>query len=225
MTKQSICAPEDAPARVIKDQLRGHCSACGAQQAVAGGAISKHGYKVYGGWFYGVCPGAGLAPIEITREHADDFILKTEASCDELSLRANRLEQGLEFPQTLEHGSFNGRRWVSETVPFAQGTEQEKKVCVAEAVRSIRTHIGVGRSLIARLKDLIDRVHGKPLLQVKVDRTKPVQILIGEKRKALDGRVFRVTAVVKSAIFFETPEGTRGRMSSSAWRNLSAAPE
>ena len=52
----------------------GTCQCCGSTQKLPNGVLSKHGYTVEHGWFNGVCPGAGHAPFEQSKDLVEQFI-------------------------------------------------------------------------------------------------------------------------------------------------------
>jgi hypothetical protein len=58
----------------MKATHAGHCQACGRLQKLPSGRLAKHGYTVRGGFFSGICRGAGYLPIEVSCDQVVRYI-------------------------------------------------------------------------------------------------------------------------------------------------------
>lgn len=164
-------------------QLRGHCPMCGRQQAVRNGFMSKHGYRVDHGWFEGVCPGQNFQPLEANRTGADKAYAQIEDDCDGMNNKAVELRTGRAHPQTGKGGprmklvSNDGRNrqyWDRETMPWDQLSDSEKRQTVDIAAHSLEQRATTGLRFVFDMRVLADAVHGRPLDEVKRDRSGPL---------------------------------------------------
>lgn len=211
-----------------KIQHRGNCPCCGRQQAVLkSGLMSKHGYVVDHGWFNGVCTGQNYAPMQIQREVTDDIIKQVRADVEVLFKRAKDLKEERTFPKTVRGHKrvLVERKWEYEKLPFEQGSIYQKEEAVRSFVFSLEQRAKVGSIFAADLEELVNRVHGQPLIEVKVEPAS-AYIQAGEKRKNEKGDVY-VALYQDGARVYWTMTRSNGQTfkswtGSRAWRSMEA---
>lgn len=154
-------------------QKRGHCQGCGRLQAATAGVLAHHGYKVEYGYFNGTCFGAKKLPLEVSRELLDSNVAKALASADEFEARALRFKNGEADPAHYRKGhSKTGR-----LVPYAELDEMDRRRARAAAIAHCEAQAHGLRGWVKDMLALADRVHGQPLLEVKVnDQSKVIGV-------------------------------------------------
>lgn len=103
----------------------GHCQACGHQQKLPKGLLSKHGYRVRFGFFMGVCRGAKHPPYEESCELVKRMVVEAQKDL----VRVEAYIEKLNTPATEAKG------WIHVYVP-SKGRERsyyEWRECVIEA--------------------------------------------------------------------------------------------
>ena len=211
-------------------QLRGHCQQCGRQQAVVSGSMSKHGYTVKQGWFSGVCQGERYQPVERSREHADDLVLKIRAECDDLVDLAAKLKNGTAFPRFAKSGEKvpqEGKaRWQldDEMNPFAQAEAHYQREAVSTAAYHAENRARMGFSFSGQLEVVANTYHGQPLAEVKVDAG-PVPIQSGERRVSAGGRVLTVSYCDRGRVNWKDEKGYKGWTGSQSFRRFPLAAD
>lgn len=158
-------------------QMRGNCQVCGRLQA-ADPRLSKHGYTVENGWFNGVCPGAGFDPIQASRGLLDRIMVDILRDCDQIEAHALKIEQGKYTPETIVVQEYRkATRWSDEQPEVRKGwadaDEDDRDRWKRIAIIGGRQRAKGGRDHVAMMRELADRVHGQPRVEVKV-RTTPL---------------------------------------------------
>lgn len=173
-----------------KTQTRGTCQCCGNNQAVLKtGRISKHGYTVDYGYFYGVCTGQHHLPLEQDRTATDQIIKDVRNDVIALRDKAGRLESGKLTLKTIDIGSHR----KPNVVPFADAKEWQQRDAIETAVFSARRRADLGEQFANDLEKRADQVHGTELTTVVLEKPK-VEV-------ASKVRVWGKDAVVKSIQF------------------------
>lgn len=210
-------------------QVRGHCPICGRLHAVPNGLIAHHGYTVPNGWgmFVGGC-GASQAyqPLEISRKACDNFCAEIEKRAVESENLALKYESGEEHPSGVKPAFGSRRYYNEEIIPWEEATRMEQQNGLMFAIHQCRNSAKMGRDHIKFMQKLADKVHGKPLVEVKKEAPL-APISGGEKRQ---GEKYILTAIVsmrgRVEYFFETldrdgnPRKAKSWMGVSAWRKL-----
>jgi len=202
-------------------QLRGHCQACGRQQAVLTGLLAKHGYDVKNGYFRGTCSGSNHAPMEVSTAYTDEVVASLGEIADNNERIARSYESGDCHP-VLVDGPYDVNTCKRTQVPFTSASVYEQRRAIERAVWNLRNEAKHLRQHSTDIKALATRVHGQPLAQV----AKPAPaapILLGELRTLGSGSVASVTAVQRARVYFLTPTGRRGWVGIAAWRKLPLA--
>lgn len=157
-------------------QERGHCQHCGRLQA-ANPTIAKHGYTVDYGWFNGVCSGADYWPLEKSRIELDAQVKRLRYWADEADDKALKLEQREVDPEGHNERYHESGRRKTRLVPYAELSEAGKKQCRENAVYQLRRKARDFRGYANDLLALAEKVHGQPLVQVKInDQAKVIQV-------------------------------------------------
>lgn len=165
----------------MKHTHTGHCQACGRQQAVANkrgvnhGLLAKHGYTVSGwGFFNGTCYGADRLPLEQDHELTDRIIVDLMAQHDKSCDMADDLNMRRTDPVKCKTGTVRandpktGRSsWVDVLQPYAECTEYQQREARERQAWALLQDAKQCKSHAEMLRDLIVRVHGKPLTEVK----------------------------------------------------------
>lgn len=234
-----------------KIQLRGHCPHCGNEQAVlkgGKGGMSQHGYTVDFGYFHGVCRGNGKRPMEFDRAETEKVVAEINADIEKLAEDNVALAEGRLRPTNIDTGKYvyeNGRRtkviikWEEAEEYFGkiyansgEGVAErmiahKKESEVKRIIRENEWRIKGGKNFIKHLENVLEKVHGKPLIEVDKTANVPEPIRIGEKRVRVNkkGERFILKAVEKAGarIYYTSErngktyrswEGVRG------WRNM-----
>ena len=206
-----------------KQQLRGICQCCGRQQAVVNGAMSKHGYTVEQGWFSGVCTGQHYAPMQISRDHADDIIASVRTECIDLRARAAGLKAGTIKPLMaktggkIEEAGVSRWKWKDEVVPFANATAHYQREAVQAEVWVAERRAQMGEDFATSLERMANEYHGKALDVVQREAG-PAPILIGEKRQGK--RVLTVSSIEGARVYWTDAKGFKGWTGTQAFRNM-----
>jgi hypothetical protein len=209
----------------MKTQLRGHCPICGNQQAVKDG-MSKHGYTV-DGYFKGVCTGAHLPPMEESRVATEIHLKYITSLIESHKDNALMLESGELKPHTIH--KYVGRttdgadRYGYKDVYFNLCDEYDQKEAVKSAIYKEESQVRLLIGLHKYLEDLLNVVHGKPL--VEITKTETVKIKFGEKRIADNGSVMTVTRLDGARVYWKNERGFNGWTGSQAWRRFSLLGE
>ena len=151
-----------------KTQLRGHCPYCGNVQAVLKtGKMSKHGYTVEYGWFNGICPGQMYKPMELDREIADGVIEQVRKDVATLRQRETGLKNGTITPVECPKVLFMPQ---PEMIPFENASEYVQKEYVKQEIYKVQQRARVGEQFANYLENLLNIVHGQPLIEVEKNK-------------------------------------------------------
>lgn len=200
-----------------RKQFRGNCQCCGKQQAVLDGSgrISKHGYKVEGGWFEGVCSGQHHAPMQESRVATDNIVSSVRTECDELEQLANGYKIGIAHPARIDKSY--SKRGEDKTMAWEDAAEWQQQDGIKTAIYRIESRVRAGRGFADMLEQLANDRHGKPLVVVKVEAAKaPIQY--GERRKAPNGRVLQVVRLEGQRVYWKDEKGYGSWTGTGAWR-------
>lgn len=151
-----------------KIQYRGHCQVCGNLQAV-NGVMSKHGYKVNNGWFTGICSGRSYAPIEVDCSATKQTIEAIEADIVEMGKQIEAVESGKTVPAEIETNRIhyvNGKR-ACIMKSWSDASELDKREWKEKTAWKLRRRIRIGQDHIDYMTSLIERQHGKPLIEIQ----------------------------------------------------------
>ncbi len=185
---------------------RGHCQACGRQQAVSigVGTLAKHGYAVAGfGYFHGTCGGSDRKPLEVERTYCDSVVASLRSYAAAMLLRAEELESGRVFPEQAKSGKrieaevpttyppFKRRTWTDEVVPFLEAPEWHREAAVRGAVSHHQSEARFATTHADDLLKLAEGVHGQPLIALK---PAPAEIKVGDTVRVC-GQVVVVTKI------------------------------
>ncbi len=199
-----------------KHTHRGHCQACGRQQAasVGDGTLAKHGYAVAGfGYFHGTCGGSDRQSLEVERTYCDSVVASLRSYAAGMLVRAEKLESGRVFPEKAQSGKrievevptkyppFKRKTWTEEVVPFLDAPEWHRSAAVRGAVSHCESEARHATTHADDLLKLAERVHGQPLIALKPP---PTEIKVGDTVRVC-GQV-----VVVSKIGY-AHQGFRGR--------------
>lgn len=153
-----------------KTQLRGHCQCCGRLQAV-NTTVAKHGYEVkdrgQGGYFRGVCSGHQFEPMETRRDAADLVVAQCRKEAAEFDELAAKLRDGKIHPATVQ-GKWNLETREYDRIPYAQGTAYQQRDAMKAAIWNNEQQARAARQFADFIEELANKVHGQPLLVVKV---------------------------------------------------------
>ncbi len=145
-------------------QLRGHCQACGSQQAATDGRIAKHGYEVKFGFFSGTCHGWGRSPMEVSTDYTSKVAESLRAHADEQAEKAAKVRAGTIKPKTARASVFMN----AEVVPFADAPAHMQEQAVAILAANLEGSARGARQHAEAIETLAAEVHGKPLAEVMV---------------------------------------------------------
>lgn len=210
-------------ATMINDniQLRGHCQVCGRIQAVRSGHMAHHGYRVENGWFTGKCYGHQHQPMERDITVTQSVIDSVQKQIIVLAAKLMSLKLGEWHPATVQ-GHWNSKLRDYDRIAWADAPAYRQRHEIDLASHKLDMQIRGGESFIKTMTELIERVHGQPLTEVK--RTeKPEQILVGETRISGAGGKLVALKIDGSRVTARNPSGMPIRMSSRAWRALTKA--
>jgi len=173
-----------------KHTHRGTCQACGARQAVEEeGRIAKHGYKVEFGTFNGVCMGAGHQPAEHDVTMTHKVIEQCRREAVRLDQHTANLEAGTTLPETIERYdpmAVRKNKWGREErgvwieMPYAEGTDSEKRAAVQHAIIRSKRLADMNRSHAKGLEEQVLPRHGKPLYPAE-DKPEPRAYAKGQR--------------------------------------------
>ena len=209
-----------------KIQHRGNCPCCGNQQAVLkSGSMSKHGYVVDHGWFNGVCIGQLYAPMQKDRTITDKIISDVRSDVEILLKRVADLKAGILKPVTALSGKRvpgidrRGRSaMVDEVVPYDQAPEWQQEHSLKGEVYQHESRARAGTSFANDMEALVNRVHGQPLIEVKLEPALAL-ILSGEQRKSARG-VLTVSRVDGARVYWKDERGFKSWTGTAAWRRM-----
>lgn len=209
-------------------QLRGHCQCCAGLWATNGAGMSHHGYKVKkdGGyaWFSGTCHGLQHPPIEIARDVADGTVAWLRAEAEAETRRAAALRDGT---MTLEmvKGGWDAKARECRMVAWADAKPWERADALKAAIFNCEHRARHAIQDADRLAELIERVHGQPLVEVK-RAEKAAPIIQGEQRVS-EGGVLTAAYVQGARVYWTKPraDGTKlkGWTGTQAWRRFPMA--
>jgi len=206
-------------------QLRGHCQCCAGLWATNGAGMSHHGYTVKKGdgyaWFSGTCNGLTHPPIEIARDVADGTVAWLRERAEAETRAAAEFRAGSRTLETVR-GSWDFDARAYRRVAWADAKPWERVEALKEAIFHAEQLARFATRDADRLAELIERVHGKPLVEVK-RAEKAAPILRGETRKSPGGLL--VASHVDGARVYWSKEREggkpiRGWTGSAAWRRF-----
>lgn len=206
-----------------KTQTRGHCQCCGRIQSVRG-AMSKHGYTVQNGWFSGVCSGHNFAPMETNRAEVDSIVSTVRSQCAELRTNAALVEQGKKFPKFAKVTT-DRRTGEKVEVLFEDGESWEKNDAVRTLFWSLTQRAKAGEDFASMLEGIANRVHGQPLMVVKVEAA-ATRIQAGERRVSARGEIMVAKGQDGARVNWYIQRGEKKLNSwtgTKAWRALALA--
>jgi hypothetical protein len=152
--------------------------------------MSHHGYTVQDGWFHGTCSGHNHQPMETDRMVADGTVAMVRAQVEQLRADLRKVETGLLFPRKVNvgHAAWDGKRFVQETAPFAEGNEYQQKRAVEELTCALFNRAKAGAQFADDLELLCNLHHGEPLQQVV--KAEPAPRIEAGERRVKDGQVY-----------------------------------
>ena len=156
-------------ATATRTQIRGICQCCGREQAVVNGRMSKHGYTVEQGWFNGVCSGESFAPMQVSREQADNIVESVRNGVAALKVRAGQLAARKLDPKMVQKPNQIVRRGDEPTmVEFASLSASQQDRIVRQMIWECESRANMGTAFANDLEVLANAVHGTALKTVKV---------------------------------------------------------
>lgn len=207
-------------------QLRGHCPYCMRQQAVVGGNMAKHGYTVEDrgsfGWLRGVCPGQHAAPIEHDRTIADDVVSELQATAESCRTAAGLMRRGDTHPETCR-GHYSVKLRDYEQIPWVDATPRQRAQAAEREISRLEVEARSRDAFAAQLAQLVERVHGKPLIEVaRAEGPEPIRN--GDRRTMPNGRIATATAVFGGKVRWFDERGFRGSCNTRTWRLWAKTP-
>lgn len=205
-----------------KIQLRGHCQVCGRLQAATNGHVAAHGYTVEHGWFSGTCTGTGHRPMEeditVTTRICEDI----RKDCAALVATATAYRRGEAHPKEWKYD----RRPKAPATPWEEIPVYARKGISEDAAYRLDRRAEIGENVAKSLEKLAAEVHGKALVEVKVEAG-PAPVVIGEKRKGSNGMVLQATSIQGARVYWDgwrestrTDKPFKSWTGSAAWRRL-----
>jgi hypothetical protein len=189
--------------------------------------MSQHGYTVDHGWFNGVCSGAAYAPIEKSRRKADAIVAEVRADVVVLLERAAQFRAGSITPSVVETDRWDHKGRCPLTIPWADADDYQRRDGVRRAIERTVRRAEMGTRFADQLAALVERVHGQPLLEVKVEAG-PAPICYGERRSVVrnDGelRVVTATRIERGRVYWKDDRGYKGWDGFASWRKLALIP-
>jgi len=175
----------------------GTCQVCGSSQMLPAGVLSKHGYTVDGGFFNGVCPGAGHAPLEQERALADEVAADLLRQSAELAAKRDDVYAGKRFPRFARNGLScldRKNRWTEIEVPYADAPARYQ----ADAVRILAANLDNGSrqaaSISAAITKRAEQTTGIKPLTPRADEAARKQVAVGSRVK-IYGKSVEVVAI------------------------------
>ena len=212
---------------VSRIQTRGHCQCCGRIQAVDS-RVAKHGYEVKDrgdyGYFVGVCRGHDYAPMEVSREKADDVVTAVREDLVAMGHRIELLQTGKSHPEKI---TTNRCEWINGKlvpieIPWADASKYERDDGIESAIYRLVSRIRSATSFANQHEALVNRVHGQPLTEVKLEAP-ATRIQAGEQRQGdvvLTAK-YQDGAMVHYSYYRESSGKTfNAKMASRSWRAL-----
>lgn len=217
--------------QATRTQYRGHCQCCGRIQAV-NETVAKHGYEVkergHYGYFVGVCSGHRFTPIEINRAQADAVIEAVREDVVAMGRQVELLKSGKSHPEMVSTGhsiKVDGR-WVQEQVKWADAKDYQQRKEVQSCIYRLESRARAGTQFADSHEALCNKVHGQPLVEVKVEAPK-APISGGEQRLGSGGLVLTAKwqegAMVHYAYTRANGLTYTTKMASRSWRALPLA--
>lgn len=203
-----------------KNQLRGHCPACGSIQAVTKNGIAKHGYTVKFNYFSGTCSGSGYSPMEQDRVYTESYITTLNSFANKHNQNADELRKGNTYPLFITTNRIeiiNGNH-QAVVIDFDDATEYQQKDAVESAIWS---EVRTSEMLLNHaevLLNLLNKVHGKEL-EVATKPIPATRIVAGEQRD-FGGKFVITCHHVKGASVFYKAGGYLAKMSTTKWRGM-----
>ena len=176
---------------------KGHCQACGRQQAVINGSneMAKHGYKVEGDhhfgqrWFRGTCFGSGHQPLEKDHKLTSEVITSMNQEHKKNMQHAADLRSGKLKPThvtTNEHerdekgnvkrDPVTGGR-IYKKIPFKEANKYQQQETVTRHAFNHEHIAKQAKDHAAYLKNLKTQIHGKPLIpNAALTKPKPMHV-------------------------------------------------
>lgn len=147
-----------------KTQLRGHCQCCGRVHAATSGYVAQHGYTVRHGFFKGGCPGHRYQPMEKDRAVTDRAADAMDYTAKRQLRLAQRLKDGKSRPALVRVGYGID----AKTIPFEEADARQQREAIKAAIYSAEAEARHLPKMAQAMRELADRVHGQPLVVVKV---------------------------------------------------------
>jgi hypothetical protein len=205
-----------------KIQLRGHCQVCGRLQAATNGHVAAHGYTVELGWFSGTCSGAAHRPMEedvtVTTRICEDI----RKDCAALVATATAYRRGESHPKEWQYS----RRPKAPATPWEEIPEYARQGILETAAYRLERRAEIGENVAKSLEKLVAEVHGKALVEVKVEAG-PAPVVIGEKRMGSNGMVLQATSIQGARVYWDgwrestcADKPLKSWTGSAAWRRL-----
>jgi len=162
--------------------------------------LAKHGYTVDYGQFNGTCRGSDHQPVQTERSLTDATIEglgKFAVECDEA---AAKMKAGTAHPNLIRTGEKLNRetnRYEPVYITWKEGTPDQQRRALEVAIHSLERDARHARTDARNLKEMADRLHGTPLLEIsELERAAMAEAAAARANKA---RVDLTTGTVTGA--------------------------
>lgn len=201
-------------------QLRGHCQCCMRQQAVVGGRMAKHGYTIkdrgHYGWLQGICSGQHHAPIEHDHLVSTAIVNEMRDVARDRRRQADLMRRGEAHPATCK-GRYSAKLRDYERIPWESAAPWQRTEAMEAEIYGLEHDAKARDQFADQLLELIARVHGQPLTEVKRDAD-PEPIAYGDRRMLPGGRPATAVNVHRGEVSWKDDRGFKGRCSTRSWR-------
>lgn len=201
---------------MAKTQLRGVCQCCGRLQAVVNGVMSKHGYVVKEGWFQGVCTGNHYAPMQISRDRADEICAVIRAEAVELDAKSVAYAEGRIHPATVCVSSV-----TKKEVPWDEASDYKRREVLEALSYKAKRRAELGRAFAKDLEAMADKYFGTELLVVTIEEG-PAPVKCGDVKKSDAGSILTVTCTQGARVYWKSDSGRQGWTGIQAWRRFAS---
>lgn len=131
----------------------GHCQACGRLQKLPKDVLSKHGYTIRGGFFSGVCRGAGYKPFEKSCDQVKRYIGEAQSELRYIEAFIADLRK----PATAETGMWVNVRYENPKGRYFKAIYKWEQVALRAEFRAYSS--GDGGSQYYTFTDASGREH------------------------------------------------------------------
>jgi hypothetical protein len=207
-------------------QIRGNCQCCGKEQAVVNGLMSKHGYTVENGWFFGVCEGNLFKPMQVSRVETDNIVASIRKEIPKLLAKSEEYKSGIATPDFVVKRSYSVelRKSIDTKIPFAEASKYDQDNARNQIAWTLKCRADMGKTFSDQLESIANKVHGLPLIEAAKKQVTP--IYVGEKKTSKEtGLTYTCFKVDGARVWWTSARASDGKvlkswMGSQAWRKL-----